>query len=211
MVDTTRRAILGVMASMPALAVSCAPQPASAAAGDFTRSLAAYRDALAAEDRHWQTIYEPAQKAFDAACEAVPHQSFPYGHMNLNMGCTLSTASIDDIRGARRRIKTRGNGPIHPINAPLAKADDLVVAAYEARQAEHERIAQAIGFNKVEEEGDRLSLVTYQLGWAAIECPVACAGELAAKMAFISELERWDCDTTIAALTADARRLAREA
>ena len=149
---TTRRAILGAAAALPAIAALSAPAIATApvrrSAWDnaFSAMLRAKAAADAEEPRH-----HPIWEAYRSACNALPHTTITArdafgGHREL------STARPEDVSFAQG--VTRAAAPEN--NKPLAVACRNFLEAVEAREADERRISDRLGYHNSAETMDKL-------------------------------------------------------
>lgn len=146
---TTRRALLGAAAALPALAALSAPALAAVtidrAAWDkaFSAMLRAKAAADADDVRH-----KPIWEAYRSACEALPHTTVTAGDAFGNR--ELSTARYDDIlyaQGVTRSAASEGS---------LVTACRNFLKAVEDRGAEERMISDRLGYHASAEVGEEL-------------------------------------------------------
>lgn len=210
----SRRAVLGALAIGPLVAAS----PASAAlhgqiydelaaSGGIASAIAAYKCAKAEEDAFDRDVYHPAWKAWEVACEALPHHVEERAESWGAVTPRMTTADEVDLRTARWEIKTTQRH-VPELEGYIAACRRLV-AAHEAREAEKARLMAAYRVEELTCESDKRCTAAY-LALKAVE-PIRPANiaEFAEKLAFLAENERFDVEDVQAAIVADAQHLAR--
>lgn len=213
---STRRRVLGAIAGIPAIAIvasgGCAKlthaAPVVGVSSDFAAKLQAYRAAEKRAGDHEGGALWAADRRFRALCAQIPHVTVQWKANPHFEGKVWSTADASRIRSARYFLD-----PAHTIPVDAAQSDyhqaclDLVAAADERERAIEQARVES-GLVAANAESARLWRLCTDAADAAIACPVSSARELAEKIAFITELERWETEDAQAAITTDVGRLA---
>jgi len=208
MASPTRRAILGAIASMPALAVSCTPQPAAAAQPTrFMRLYRAWQRADAINERYVAQYWEPACERWEAAVAAIPHQECPFVWVD-HRDQAHRFRTDDGLERMCRKIVADFEEKADPDDLYMRAVKWRVEAADQRQRQSHE-LAVSTGWAEARERETRIGDRRYALEWAAIECPVNSAAELDLKIGLIKRHP--DCldDTCIDIIAADVASLAK--
>lgn len=177
---STRRALLGAVAALPAIVALSAPALATVAidrhAWDKTFStMLRAKAAVDADDlRH-----KPIREAYRFACEAIPHTSVTIG--NAPDHRILSTANLPDLSFARGLV----NGAAPDNDRPTVVACRNLIAADHSRRDEQQRIGERTGYHESAETAEVL-YEAYADSWGALMAlPAPDAPALLWKLEFL--------------------------
>ena len=200
MSELTRRGVLGVMASAPALsAIPAAASPASF----FQIALAEFRSLHAADEAFYRYQVEPAHEEARRRMETAPHVTAFFDMLDGGE-YSLTTRSSADVTTARRVTeRIRGAGSLDRYN----RACRTITAGALRRDRQEARIKRELGLASLDDRMEALGRRTYDALWVAIECPVETHGDLVAKLELLRIEEMWDAEPAQEAIVADVRRL----
>lgn len=214
MTSTSRRAILGAIASAPALAVSCAPQPA--AAREPSETLASLIARCEAEYARLEAIqiasdaaHEAAHKGAEREIEALPHTTVTLGDGAGAIAFTTSEPGTVEV--ARKWLADLAQRESKFITPDMIASFQRLVAAAEARDAEAARIRDRWAVNKLlaETEADFDALAdVYD---PVIYFEARTIGDMAGKVAFLAKHDLIGEEWAQRPILDDVRRLAGEA
>lgn len=208
---STRRAVLGAVAALPAIVAISAPALATVAIDRraWDKAFSAMLRAKAVSDAE-DVRHDPIWKAYRSACNALPHTTVTARDAFLDHR-ELSTASQDDVFFAQGVVRAAG-----PDNdQPLAATCRLFLKAVGAREAEERRIGDRLGYHKSAETLDDLADSYFAQCSNLMTIPAPDAPALLWKLEhlFGTEVDRGDdyCSgystSWMGAVMSDARRL----
>jgi hypothetical protein len=209
----TRRAMLAGIAALPALGVAGQVHASQGLSVTLAEKIARWRNAEA--NLRTNNAYNAAHAAWDRACEAIPHRSFPelrtalYGEAyKAETEPTISTAT-DWLVSMARRVK---NGE------PIGKGGDeawdsamLTIAdAAEVREAEKGRLYDLYRLDELGEAADAQCDAAADLYNEAVEHPASSVADVLLKLSAFRETDE-DGARITEILTADLQRIAGRA
>lgn len=193
---------VAVVAPFPALAVT-------AAQSAFQRLLADFQRLRADEIAYDTTVLEPMAEEYARRASLVPHVTATYDNV-IGGEAQLTTDSLANLATAKRHTRDMKVGGWDK-NDRFNQACRKIRAGDILRRRSLRRIRAELDADAIEVRSEQLGDLSYRAVWAAIECPVSTAVDLAAKVNLMDVEDKWECRSAVDTLVADAHRLAGEA
>lgn len=211
--NPSRRAALGIIATgpvalLPSLAVmSCSSEVQAAISPSLHRAISRYRILSDSVTRWHNERAEPALKAFRQEADALPHYQTTRSYLTPSReAVTLSTEDGYRVRAARRMIEDAREGA-EP--SDYLDAQRELVALADRREAELAEIRARHGVDRINAMDSRYGDALLDAKESIINHEPRSMTDLAAKSAFISELDLWGDEDAGEAIARDIAALAR--
>lgn len=215
--STTRRALLSALTAIPAAAivstgVSASSGSAAPISPDLTQAILHQRRASAFARYYADTVHTPAFDAWQADAAQIPHVTTANSFASaMGEQVTLSTSNDVAVATSRRVLANIDAGKLPSAPADYISALRELVGTADKRDAERDRLRLRHRVDATGERCDRLTDLSLEAIDAVLAIPARHVADLAAKIAFIGEVEWWDAQAAHDAISSDARRLAGEA
>jgi len=214
----SRRRLLGALLVMPAAAIATSPAlayvPAAPgrASPDLVQAILNQRRASAFAHHYADTVHTPAFDAWQADAAQVPHVTTANSFASaLGERVALSTSNDGTVATSRRVLANFDAGRLPSAPADYVATLRELIEAADERDVERERLRLRHRVDATGDRCDRLTDMSLEAIDAVLAIPARNVADLAAKIAFIGEVEWWDVSAAHDAISSDARCLAGEA